>query len=90
MNCAAWASAPQPAHRGVLGQRDGRVVQRRHQERLIHRTEYATRDIAKRDIARYVELFHNRQSLHSALGYRTPFEVHTEHIERTEQMALAA
>lgn len=54
---------------------------------LIHRTEYATHEIAKRDIARYVELFYNHQRLHSALGYRTPFEAHTEH---TEQMALAA
>ena len=54
---------------------------------LIHRTEYATHEIAKRDIARYVELFYNRQRLHSALGYRTPLEAHAEHAEK---MALAA
>jgi transposase InsO family protein len=54
---------------------------------LIYRTTYATHAIAKRDIARYVELFYNRQCLHSSLGYRTPFEVHSEHVSK---MALAA
>ncbi len=54
---------------------------------LIYRTTYATHAIAKRDIARYVELFYNRQRLHSTLGYRTPFEVYSEHVSK---MALAA
>lgn len=54
---------------------------------LIYRTTYATHAIARGDIARYVELFYNRQRLHSTLGYRTPFEAHSEHISK---MALAA
>ena len=47
---------------------------------LVYRTAYATRTIAGHDIASYVELFYNRQRLHSTLGYRTPFEAYSEHM----------
>jgi putative transposase len=46
----------------------------------IHRTVYPTRKKAKEDIAHYIEIFYNRQRLHSALGYRTPHEVRSEHL----------
>lgn len=46
----------------------------------VHRTVYPTRNKAKQDIAHYIEIFYNRQRLHSALGYRTPCEVRTEYL----------
>jgi putative transposase len=48
----------------------------------VHRTVYATRKKANEDIARYIELRYNRMRLHSALGYRTPQEVHDEYLNR--------
>lgn len=39
---------------------------------LVHHRTYATRNEAKRDLFAYVEGFHNRQRLHSALDYHTP------------------
>ncbi len=48
----------------------------------VHRTAYPTRKKAKEDIARYIELRYNRTRLHSALGYRTPQEVHDEYLNR--------
>jgi putative transposase len=39
----------------------------------------------KQDIAHYIEIFYNRQRLHSALGYRTPHEVRIEYLN--EQLA---
>jgi transposase InsO family protein len=37
----------------------------------VHRTVYPTRKKAQQDIAHYIEIFYNRQRLHSTLGYRT-------------------
>jgi transposase InsO family protein len=48
----------------------------------VHRTVYPTRKKAREDIARYIELRYNRKRLHSALGYRTPQEVHDEYLNR--------
>ncbi len=42
---------------------------------LVNRRNYATREEARRDIARWIELFYNHRRLHSGLGYRTPNEV---------------
>jgi len=50
------------------------------------RTIYPSREEARRDITRYIEFWYNRRRLHSALGYRTPQEVHAEH----ERLASAA
>ncbi|MCK9930877.1 IS3 family transposase, partial [Frankia sp. Mgl5] len=44
---------------------------------LVYRETYPTRRAARTAIAEYIEVFYNRQRLHSTLGYRTP-----EHIER--------
>jgi putative transposase len=46
----------------------------------VHRTTYPTRKKAREDIARYIELRYNRMRFHSALGYRTPQEVHDEYL----------
>ncbi len=39
---------------------------------LVHRTVFPTRERARRAIAEYIEVFYNRQRLHSELGYKTP------------------
>lgn len=46
----------------------------------VHRTIYPTRQKARDDVARYIEVRYNRQRLHSALGYRTPQEVLDEYL----------
>jgi putative transposase len=48
----------------------------------VHRTAYPTRKHARVDIASYIELRYNTKRLHSALGYRTPREVHDEYLNR--------
>jgi putative transposase len=40
----------------------------------IHQTRFRTRAEAKAAVFECIEVFHNRQRLHSALGYRTPAE----------------
>ena len=41
---------------------------------LVHRTQFRTRREAKAALFEYIEIFYNRQRLHSAIGYRTPAE----------------
>ncbi|MGC2977844.1 IS3 family transposase [Brevibacterium sp. FAM 25378] len=41
----------------------------------VHRVVYPTRRRAIADIASWIELYYNRQRIHSALGYRTPAEI---------------
>ncbi|HEX2941082.1 MAG TPA: IS3 family transposase, partial [Rhodopila sp.] len=40
----------------------------------VHHCRFRTREDAKAAVFDYVEVFYNRQRLHSALGYRTPAE----------------
>jgi len=42
----------------------------------VHRTQYPTREHARKDLVRYIDFRYNTRRLHSALGYRTPQEVH--------------
>jgi putative transposase len=51
---------------------------------LVHRTVYPTRDKARDDIARWIELRYNKTRLHSGLGYRTPQEVMDEYLNGQE------
>ena len=39
---------------------------------LVHPERYATREQARQSIFEYIEVFYNRQRLHSALGYVSP------------------
>jgi putative transposase len=39
---------------------------------LVHHEHYATRAQARQSIFEYIEVFYNRQRLHSALGYKSP------------------
>jgi len=41
---------------------------------LVHHRRYRSRKEAKLDIFEYIEVFYNRQRLHSALQYRSPLE----------------
>jgi transposase InsO family protein len=49
---------------------------------LVHRTQYPTREHARGDIARYIELWYNSRRRHSGLQYRTPQQVRNEYLER--------
>jgi putative transposase len=40
----------------------------------VHQVSYPTREAARAAVFDYIEVFYNRQRLHSALGYRTPAE----------------
>ena len=48
----------------------------------VHRTVYPTREHARRDIARYIELRYNSRRRHSQLGYKTPHQVRYEFEDR--------
>ena len=41
---------------------------------LIYQHKYETRRQAQRDIFEYIEIFYNRERLHSSLAYYTPEE----------------
>jgi len=47
----------------------------------VNRTSYPTREHARIDITRYIELRYNQIRLHSALGYMTPNEIECEWFE---------
>jgi putative transposase len=48
----------------------------------VHRTQYPTREHARRDIVRYIEFWYNSKRRHSGLQYRIPQQVHEEYLER--------
>ncbi|MDO3651313.1 IS3 family transposase [Nocardia mangyaensis] len=50
----------------------------------VHRTEYPTREHARKDIISYIELRYNQIRLHSGIDYRTPNEVESEWFERNK------
>ncbi len=41
---------------------------------MVHATWFVTRQQARREIFEYIEVYYNRQRLHSAVGYATPCE----------------
>ena len=59
-NC--WDNAPMESFFGTLTRE------------LVHHKKYRTREEARRDIFEYIEVFYNRERLHSALGYMAPLE----------------
>jgi transposase InsO family protein len=44
-------------------------------QELVHEARWATLEEARAALHDYIEVFYNRQRLHSALGYRTPAEL---------------
>lgn len=45
----------------------------------VRRRHYRTRSEAKQDLFQYIEVFYNRNRLHSALGYVSPVEFEAQH-----------
>ena len=41
---------------------------------LVYLTKFETKEQARREIFEYIEIFYNRQRLHSSLGYLSPDE----------------
>ncbi len=54
----------------------------------VHPVRFRTREAAKAAVFDYIEVFYNRQRLHSALGYRTPAEARAS-MEGTAMLAAA-
>ncbi len=52
---------------------------------LVHRAAFPTRRHARRAIAEYVDVFYNRQRLHSSLDHQTPTEI--EQARKRAQLA---
>ncbi len=48
----------------------------------VYRTQYPTREHARRDVVRYIEFWCNSRRRHSGLQYRTPQQVHDEYLEQ--------
>lgn len=46
---------------------------------MVHHEQFATRAAAKAAIFDYIEVFYNRQRIHSGLGYRTPQQAEDEY-----------
>jgi putative transposase len=46
----------------------------------IHGERFATRAIAKSQVFDYIEVYYNRQRLHSKLGYKSPTEFELSHV----------
>ncbi len=55
-----WDNAPQESFFGTL------------KTELVHDWSRPPREHARREVFNYIEVFYNRQRLHSALGYQTP------------------
>lgn len=47
----------------------------------VNRTQYPTREHARKDVTRYIEFRYNRKRLHSGLNYRTPEEAYNDYLE---------
>jgi len=45
---------------------------------LIKTVRFSTQEEAKSKVFKYIEVFYNRQRLHSSLGYRSPVECEKE------------
>jgi len=57
-----WDNAPAESFFGTL------------KSELVHDWSRPARAQARREVSNYIEVFYNRQRLHSALGYQTPVE----------------
>ena len=67
-----WDNAPVESFFGTL------------KRELVHHRKYRTRNEARRDIFEYIEVFYNRQRLHSSLGYMSPAEFERQWIEQQQ------
>ena len=63
---------------------DNAVVERFFRSLKTERTnhqQYASREVARRDVVDYILMFYNSQRLHSTLGYRSPADYETKYLE---------
>lgn len=74
MSGLAWHNPVGIKARHAAGQRSGRVVLQDAEKGIGGREEHGTRDEAKQDIFKYIELYYNRVRMHSTLGYMSPVE----------------
>ncbi len=42
---------------------------------LVNGKGYKTREEAKQDVFKYIELYYNRQRMHSSIGYNAPCDL---------------
>jgi transposase InsO family protein len=56
---------------------------------LIHRRSWPTRAAARRAIFEFIEVFYNRQRLHSALGYLSPAEYEAGKVQQPTAVQVA-
>ena len=52
---------------------------------LVYRHEYRTRSEARASLFEYIEVFYNRQRLHSRLGYASPVEFEQAWLRKQSQ-----
>jgi putative transposase len=55
----------------------------------VHQVRFRTRAEARAAVFEYLEIFYNRQRLHSGLGYRTPAEARRASREGVTMLAAA-
>ena len=53
----------------------------------MHHVRFRTREEARAAVFEYIEVFYNRQRLHSSVGYRTPAEARADMLQSTLLMA---
>lgn len=61
-----------------MGQRARRILLQDPEAGAGEGKEYKTRDEARQDIFKYIELYYNRQRMHSAIGYNAPCDLERE------------
>jgi transposase InsO family protein len=61
-----WDNAPQESFFGTL-------------KRELPKDRWPTRELCRREVFAYLEVFYNRQRLHSSLGYRSPVDFEAEY-----------
>ncbi|MGA8682649.1 MAG: IS3 family transposase [Acidimicrobiales bacterium] len=57
---------------------------------LVHRQSWATRAQVRHAVFEFIEVFYNRQRLHSSLNYMTPVEYEQAMIHHQHKAAQAA
>jgi putative transposase len=50
----------------------------------LHRMVFTTRAKVRKEVVKYIEGFYNRRRLHSAIGYRTPYEARIAYLNEQQ------
>ena len=57
---------------------------------LVHRCRFATREMARREVFDYIEVWYNQQRRHSSLGYVSPVEFERRALAGPESLSSAS